>query len=146
MPSARFNPTPASVTIQPFLDDEAIETSGDPFRARGDHSRPNGPRPDRAQVVQVSSRRWPFGTYPNETARRGADGYGALLSMNVDQGGTMDRSKLSLLALARTAVLVMAAFTLVVAVRVLGETNRPVPSGRVLLVQSADPGAGALPP
>jgi hypothetical protein len=66
--------------------------------------------------------------------------------MNVDQGGTMDRSKLSLLALARTAVLVMAAFTLVVAVRVLGETNRPVPSGRVLLVQSADPGARALPP
>ena len=58
----------------------------------------------------------------------------------------MDRSKLSLLALARTAVLVMAAFTLVVAVRVLGETNRPVPAGRVLLVQSADPGAGALPP
>lgn len=58
----------------------------------------------------------------------------------------MDRSKLLLLALARTAVLVMAAFTLIVAVRVLGETNRPVPSGRVLLVQSADLGAGVLPP
>jgi hypothetical protein len=58
----------------------------------------------------------------------------------------MDRSKPFLLALARTTVLVMAAFTLVVAVRVLGETNRPVPSGRFLLVQSADSGAGALPP
>ncbi len=58
----------------------------------------------------------------------------------------MDRSKLSLLALARTAVLVMAAFTLVVAVRVLGETNRPVPSGRILVVQAADLPAGALPP
>jgi hypothetical protein len=66
--------------------------------------------------------------------------------MNVDRGGTMDRSKLFLLALARTAVLVMAAFTLVVAVRVLGETNRPVPSGRYLLARSADLVADGLPP
>lgn len=58
----------------------------------------------------------------------------------------MDRTKPFLLALARTAVLVMAAFTLVVAVQVLGETNRPVPSGRFLLVRSADLAAGALPP
>src|SRR5512137_512316 len=145
MPSARFNPTPASVTIQPFLDDEAIETSGSPFRARADHSRPNGCRPDRAQVVQAASRGWPFRTYPNETARRGEARYGADWSMNVDPGGTMDRSKPFLLALARTAVLVMTAFTLVVAVRVLGETNRPVPAGRVLVVQAADLAPGALP-
>ena len=58
----------------------------------------------------------------------------------------MDRTKPFLLVLARTAVLVMAAFTLVVAVQVLGETNRPVPSGRILLVRSADLAAGALPP
>jgi hypothetical protein len=66
--------------------------------------------------------------------------------MNVDQGGTMDRSKIFLLALARTAVLVMAAFTLVVAVRVLGETNRPVPTGKVLVVRASDLAPGVLPP